>query len=243
MNYSIIKNREELEQFIEWLPELGNSKFYVSLYARKKYNTPTSGTPGLKADKSQLKRFTADKKTLLNKIEKLEVSKGLYTTDNNLIIDESSLALYITPNPRNMHKAALKLIAEITNKISEDFKIDNPQALALNMIQKYGIKKYFDIDVDLTTEGLKADRNVMFNDLNERVSTFLNMEAVTVIQTHGGFHYLVNKDEVKPEFKNKWFMGFTNLKTEFYETTMNDDNQVPVPGCTQGGKYPIMLKK
>ena len=36
MNYSIIKNREELEQFIEWLPD---GKFYVSLYARKKYNT------------------------------------------------------------------------------------------------------------------------------------------------------------------------------------------------------------
>ena len=38
-------------------------------------------------------------------------------------------------------------------------------------------------------------------------------------------------------------MGFKNLKTELFETTMNGDNQVPVPGCTQGGKYPILLKK
>ena len=240
MNYSIIKNREELEQFIEWLPD---GKFYVSLYARKKYNTPTSGTPGLKADKSQLERFVSDKKHLINKIEKLEVNKGLYTTDNGLVINEESLAMYITPNERNMHKAALKLSAEITSKSADGFIIDNPQALALNMIQKYGVEKYYDVDIDLTTEGLKADRNAIYNDLNEKVSDFVNMSAISVIQTHGGFHYLVNKNEVLPEFRKKWFMGFKNLKTELFETTMNGDNQVPVPGCTQGGKYPIMLKK
>ncbi len=240
MNYSIIKNREELEKFIEWLPD---GHFYVSLYARKKYNTPTSGTPGLKADKSQLKRFVSDKKHLINKIEKLEVKKGLYTTDTGLVINEESLAMYITTNARNMQKSALKLAAEITSKNADGFIIDNPQALALNMIQKFGIEKYYDVDIDLTEEGLKLNREEVYADINENVSKFINLSCVSVINTHGGFHYLVDKSNVSPEFKNKWFMGFTNLNNNLYKATMNGDNQVPLPGCTQGGKYPTLLKK
>jgi len=58
MNYKIIKDEKELKKFIDWLPQLEDGqKFYISLFARKKYGA----TEGLKADKGQLKRFTASK--------------------------------------------------------------------------------------------------------------------------------------------------------------------------------------
>ena len=38
MNYKIVENEKQLKEFIDWLPELEeNEKYFVSLFARKKY--------------------------------------------------------------------------------------------------------------------------------------------------------------------------------------------------------------
>lgn len=66
MNYKIFKCEETFNKFLEWLPELEyGQKFYFSLFARKKYGA----TEGLKADKGQLKRFTASKNKLIIKLK------------------------------------------------------------------------------------------------------------------------------------------------------------------------------
>jgi len=242
MNYTIVKDVDELKQFIEWLPDLKRTqKYYVSLFARNKYK----GTEGLKQDKAQLKRFTSDKEMLLEKILKLEVREGLYTIDG-LVINEKSLALYITPNPRDMTLATKRLATKIAKKVEMDYVLDNPHSLAMNEIQTAGTKysKYFqDVDIDLTVTGLECDRGLIHAEILESVLKFINTEAITVIETHGGYHYLVNKSKVSSEFKNKWFMGFKSMETTLYKITMNGDNLIPVPGCTQGGKSPKILFK
>ena len=46
-NYKIISDPDALKEFIEWLPELeDNEKFYLSLFARKKYFLETLGNNG-----------------------------------------------------------------------------------------------------------------------------------------------------------------------------------------------------
>lgn len=101
MNYEIVKNAMQVNLFLGFLPDLEDGqKYYVSLFARKKYGA----TPGLKADKCQLKRFTATKEQMFDKLKKLEVEVGSYQIDG-LPINQDSLCVYITPNPRDMHKA------------------------------------------------------------------------------------------------------------------------------------------
>lgn len=230
MNYSIIKDLAKFEEFIEWLPELEDGqKFYVSLFARRKYGA----TDGLKADKSILKRFTADKKQLVSKVRKLEVALGTYTI-GDLAINQDSLALYITPNPRNMHRAGLKTIQELTKFLVDGKTIYNAQSVALNMIQVSGVKKYFDIDIDL-----KEGQSLTEAELREWLDDKINYEAVeTLIQTKGGFHILVELDKITNKM---WYKNISSDKNTTFDIMMNSDNMVPVPGCVQSNFIPKLL--
>ena len=94
-----------------------------------------------------MKRFTASKEQALNKIKKLEVELGSYEVDG-VKVNEESLVLYVTVNPRDMHKAGLKTAKELVSMMADGRTIYNPQSVALNQIQVTGVKKYFDIDLD-----------------------------------------------------------------------------------------------
>lgn len=197
MNYKIIQDLEELQKFIDWLPELQDGqKFYVSLFARRKYGA----TEGLKADKGQLKRFSASKEQLISKIKKLEVELGSYEC-NGVKVNQDNLALYITPNPRDMHKAGLKTIQELTKFLVDGRTIYNPQSVALNMIQVTGVKKYFDIDIDFTELGNTQNKAAVMESIF--LFDFVNEDAITVVSTRGGFHFLIELDKILPEYKKK----------------------------------------
>ena len=99
-NYKIIHNKEALLQFIDWLPELeDNEKFYLSLFARKKY------CPDLikSNDKTQLRRFTSNKARMYDKIKQLELQIGDWKL-KDVSAPQESLVVYIMPNPRCMKK-------------------------------------------------------------------------------------------------------------------------------------------
>ena len=92
MNYKIIQNEQALQEFITWLPDLKkNESFYVSLLARKKYNTLDSN---LTVDKCQLKRITSNKERLIEKIKQLECQVGSYVYKGQAI-NQNNLALYV----------------------------------------------------------------------------------------------------------------------------------------------------
>lgn len=235
-NYKIIKDEQKSQEFINWLPDLEDGqKFYVCLMARKKYGA----TEGLKSDKSILKRFTATKEQLINKIKKLEVEVGSYEVDG-LTINQDSLALYITPNPRDMHKAGLKTIQELTKYLVEDRTIYNPQSIALNMIQVTGVKIFFDVDIDIIPNKT-LNLNELCNLLMDK--NVINAGAIKnrIITTRGGFHILVELDKISTYYKKSWFNNFSQLKDDRFTVMMNSDGLVPLVGCAQSNFIPKLF--
>lgn len=231
MNYQIVKDYQELGKFIDWLPDLdSNEKYYYCLMARKKYGA----TDGLKSDKQLLKRGTATKETLLSNLKKLEVEVGSYTVDG-LQINQDSLVTYISPNPRDLHKAGILLLRDMADKLVKNEPI-SPHSMALNRIQTTGRKIFFDIDVDFK-EGHSIEPIEMLELIdNENI---INQQAIQdILVTRGGLHILVRLDKIVSQFKSKWYNRLVNLSSSKFDVTMNGDNMIPIAGCVQGDTFP-----
>ena len=227
MNYKIICNEEKLKEFIEWLPDLKpNEQYYVQLLARKKYNPET----GLKADKAQLKRFTSTKEMLFHKIRQLELPLGLYESGGT-DVSQDNLAVYITPNPRDLHKASLLLMREISDRLIRNDNAINPHTLSLNLIQTSTSRKvFFDLDIDFRT----GDHRKAVNKFRADIENVINTDSLTFIKTHGGLHCLIKTEAIGKEYQKSWYQKVSQLTCDEYEVTMNGDNVLPVAGCIQG---------
>lgn len=224
MNYQIIKNEKVLRDFIAWLPELKKGEiYYVALFARSKY---VPGL-GLKSDKSSLKRFTSTKDYLYSKIKQLECEFGAYTTDG-MVMPQEALAVYITPNPRSLEKAAkqsLKLLAEL---ITSPYNGYNVHQEVMSEIQKASSNKvYFDFDFDFVEPGVVL----------EKIKDSINVDALSFIKTRGGFHLLVNLEKIEPKYKKTWYKTISSVEG----CDIRGDNLLPVPGCVQGDFSPYFL--
>lgn len=227
MNYKIIHNEERLKEFINWLPDLlPNEQYYVQLLARKKYNQET----GLKSDKSQLKRFTTTKERLFHKISQLELPLGRYES-GGLDISQDNLALYITPNPRDLHKASLLLMREISDKLIRNDNAINPHTSALNIIQTTTSRKlFFDLDIDFKTE----NHAIAISKFKKDMEDCLNTDCLTLVKTNGGLHCLIKLEDMRKEYQKSWYQKVSQLGCDVYDVTMNGDNVLPVLGCVQG---------
>lgn len=219
--YKIINDEEALINFINWLPDLrDNETFYLSLFARKKY-APEAGF--VKAnDKTQLKRFTANKLNMLDKIKQLEIPLGRYKL-KDVVAPQEALVLYIMPNPRCMKKAT-----ELMGKKCWDlYKSDgfNLHQEAMSCIQQSKSYSYV-VDFDIDTKDVDLTKlNVIFSDFN----TYHK-----VLETKGGYHILINPQEA---LHKTWFKQIQ----ESFPVDQSSDQMLPVVGCTQGGFTPKFI--
>jgi len=222
MNYKIIQDIDLFNEFIEFLPEeLENEKFYVSLLARKKYNSIIS------QDKAQLKRFITNKKDLIKKLKQLEIEVGGYNI-KGVEIPQDSLAVYINPNPKNTVKASFDLIKSLAENLKNNQPI-NPVQEALTAVHKSASRKvYFDINFD----------HVDLVKTKEKIEEFINPDCVSYLKTRGGFHVLIKLDKIESTFTKSWYKNITTLQG----ADVSGDVMVPIPGCTQGGFIPYFLK-
>lgn len=225
MNYEIVLDEEKLKQFIDWLPELKETeKYYLCLFARNKYCKELTH---IKSDKAQLRRFVSDKERMFQKIKQLEIEVGWYK-QKEMIVPQKALALYITPNPREMWKATINSMVKLANCIRDQNILVNPHQEVLSEIQRTKSRTcYIDFDIDEPEE-----KHV---EIQEAITQYLNADAITWLRTRGGLHCLVDPNKVNQEFKNSFFMKIRNYADQ------TGDNMIPVPGCTQGGFIPHFI--
>lgn len=222
MNYKIIYDEEELKRFIDWLPDLKqDEKFYCALFSRKKYCK--EGV--LSSDKAQLKRFLSDKERLFDKIKQLEAPLDSYKLKTGPAPQES-LAFYISPNPRNLHKATYNIILELTKALKNKAINFNPHQEAMSCIQKTCSRKiYLDFDFDNKVP------------INLELSKIINLSSLNLVVTRGGAHVLVEADKVEAWYRKSFYKSLLNLGAD-----KCGDQLLPVPGCCQGGFVPRLVQ-
>lgn len=222
--YDIILNDRLLRDFIAWLPDtLEDEVYYCSLFARKKYAPVRADVPWISSDKQQLRRFTSTKDVLFEKIAQLEIPLGRYFQKGNPMPQEA-LALYITPNPRSFTRAAKAGLIRLANLITKPYEGWNTHQEIMSEVQKAGgTTHYVDFDFDDVDDSVQ-----------DQIKYFLG-DAVTILETRGGFHALVNVNQVPEEHQKSWYVQMTKMPGC---DVRGSDNMIPVPGCTQGGFCP-----
>ncbi len=220
-NYKLISDESILDNFIEWLPNLKeNEKFYVTLFARKKY------APFLKSDKAQLKRCLATKERIKEKIRQMEISIGGYKVDGQ-VVPQEALAVYITPNPRSLTRA-MKQLAKQLVECGFEGRVVNPVSEALTAVhQNLGTTYFKDFDFD------KVDLESTL----KAAYCVINKSAVHILKTRGGFHLLVELSKIEKQYEKKWYMGLCSLEG----CDVRGDNLIPIPGCIQGNFTPYLI--
>lgn len=224
MNYQIVKDEHLLKDFIEWLPELKpTEKYYMCLFARNKYCKELTH---IKSDKAQLKRFVTDKERMFQKIKQLEIEEGWYL-QKDTPVPQKALALYITPNPRDMKKAAINTMVKLATSLRDQNDLMNVHQEAMSEIQRSKSRTcWIDFDID-SKDG----------DILEKIKATGNMftQLPTVLETKGGYHVLVNPSTAIFEYQNKFYKVLSQLADQ------TGDNMIPVPGCTQGDFVPHFI--
>lgn len=237
--HQIIKNDEAFKHFIDWLPDLEDDEcYYLHLQARKKYGKGLGIT-----DKIQnLKRLTATKNTLYQKVKQLECPYGSYTTKQGDPIPNEVLTLYITVNPRNLYNAlfsSAKSFVDMIQKKHTDKKMKvNPHIEAMSQIHKSKSRTCFvHFDIDHPT-GEETDEDSPKSGLTtEHINAIINQvvgsEAFSIVETRGGCHVLIDPEKVVSE-RRDWHREI-RAKIDCDQT---GDMMLPVVGCTQGGFVP-----
>lgn len=228
-NYQIIIDEKALKEFIEWLPDLSEEEmYYCCLFARSKYTKDIegkNGIPHIKSDKAQLKRFTATKERLFQKIQQLECPVGSYF-QNTHDVPQEALALYITVNPRSLWKATQQSAKHFVDCIITNARTMNPQAEAMSQIQKAKNRSHYVVfDIDSKEEDF----------VKQAVACLPSYpyDAFRLLETRGGYHLIVNPI-IASKHNKKWYQNISTF--DFVDQA--GDIMIPVPGTYQGGFIP-----
>ncbi len=228
MNYKLIHNENQLQDFIDFLPELNpNEGYFMILISRKKWY-PESGVPSA----LKLKRETVSKEKIIQTIRQWEVSEGTYQS-NGIPIDSRNLGVYIGFNPKNQYNACFELINQCLANIRSNKQNINVKSMANDVIQgSNGTKNFIDIDVDI-----KEGEDYLT--VIDYIKTVIREENLTFIKTNGGFHCLVSLDEMKGN-NGPWYQ---KIQAHPFKSELNimSNDLVPMPGCNQGKFIPYLF--
>lgn len=240
--YNFLQNEEELKKFHETvLPELQKDEcFFLMSSARNKYLTPEQKEVyQLRKGSDMLKRVLVDRSSydsFKRRVMDMCVPEGFYVDSKGLPLPFNVFTVYITPNPRSIRKALVKVgqnILETLHNVENPINLDS---LIYSEVHKsIGRKIFLDADIDM-------DQSEDFQTILGYVKDILKESKTHVVKTHGGAHVLIDTREIDPKVKNTFYKDLQSLNEKIKsEIEFKSDTMVPLPGSVQGGSYPRMI--
>lgn len=250
----MIVDRDEFNKFLTILPEvIDDEVYFLSLSARQKYlNTEERIYYGLGRTEMFARTIVQSKETFNYAIRKMYNVLEYKTTKTGLRIPEKATVAYININPSSMLRAFTMLKQEMEQEVFEITRaslakkepnfsgIRHLERRLMNCIQKARGRKIF-MDIDFDTKHFE-----LIEEFKEKA-----IENIHIIQTHGGFHALINVDafnkkltELKGEkiLLNKIVEDLNEkAKKEGGEVIFNKNQMVPLPGTLQAGVLVKMI--
>lgn len=227
-HYVIITHEQALRDFAKWLRPLKPwETYYVGVFARSKYSK-AAGIGTFNSDKHHCKRFTTSPERLVEKLRQCECPLGSYVVKGGLAVPQEAIASYITVNPRDHVKATRHALVKFAELIAAGSTHHNPHQEAMTAIHKsVGTKYYLDVDFD----------GVSFDESWKAIEACINLEAVEILNTRGGFHALIDLERVDPSRVKTWYKKLMELPG----VDIRGDNMIPIPGTYQGGHTPTLF--
>lgn len=224
--YKVITDLDALNDFIAWLPDLEKGEcYYGALLARNKY-TKDLGIGTFNSDRHQCGRFLSLKQHIANRIWRMEAPMGSYTV-KGFTVPQEALAFYLNINPRNHVRAQPTLIRSVTESVlSRRDRVELVEDATSAVRKTIGRKIFVDIDVDGTG----------IDEILKHIKGVVNVDAVMVVQTRGGFHIVFRTDLVEAKYRKSWYPTMMKLAG----VDVVGDTLLPVPGTIQGGFTPVM---
>ena len=246
---NLIVDERQFNSFVyDVLPDLADGEVYfVSLSARNKYLTEEERQCYLLGRTEMfLRTIVRSKDQFRHKMRELGASLDGRRTKSGYCFPEKAIVVYVNINPSNMVKASTELaktLVGMQNDLLTGMLNDKQPSmngflrldrLAMDSIQKAtGRRVFLDIDLDSTNVD---DVRLLQNSLGDL--------PFHVVQTHGGYHFLVYREhlnnsnvklhEVVKQLDNQ-------LKPLGKECVFNGNGMIPLPGTLQAGKLVKLL--
>ena len=248
MKYSLIKDWDMVNRFINLLSELKDDEVYfLSLSARVKYLTMKE------REEYQLGRTEMFSRRVVRSKEQFEVIlKNLSvlfderTTKNGLPIPEKARVVYVNINPSSMSKAYFVFNKQMNREIKDIVRalqrgkeanytgIRMMDRKIMNAIQKCSSRNYF---IDIDADGISEDtRDFIIKGL------YNNDIDYHIIQTQGGYHFLIRCESIKGKDKELYEIRVkADAQCKQGEVIFNKNKMIPFPGTLQAGKLVRLL--
>jgi len=230
---SLIHSLKEVEEFTDRLfPEdLGRGEVIIfQLIARRKY------WDALKRPQLSLaKKIAHSRRNFLMKL--LSVAESSYYTEELKQIPKEALALYIVPFKRNLITAVKSTVNDLVDSLSglidaknlslkeEAFgRIHKANQFLFSNLSKQSSYPCFLVDID------KKDYSLF----KEVISLFPEEFIVLSLETRGGYHILIKKDETTYRIISSELKKLKEVEVK------NKNYSIPIAGTLQGG-FPVRI--
>lgn len=223
----LLYNIEEVKDYAKRiLMKLEDDEVYILLLSTRKKYCPVELSKSEEVIGRELISYN-DLDKITRKIRKVTRIEGIYTDSHTLEdIPIQCFALYCLIDPRSTLKGYGEFISNINKWIYESFKgesnlelyrrIDSKLFSAIHRSRSRSLYRVIDID--------KKDDNIL-----DRVTSLLEGNIRHIMETHGGYHITVDKNNETGRIIYEKISGHIE-NIEVLDEPMN-----PIPGTIQGG--------
>lgn len=225
-SYKVIADEVKVKEFLNWLPKLNSDEvYYAALLARSKY-VKDLGIGTFNSDRYQCARFLSSGDRLFKRIWQTEAPLGSYVV-KGVTVPQEALAMYVNPNPRSLKGGQMLLMKRSMDALfnkQTDYDIYQD---SISCVHKSISKKHF-VDFDFDDADL--------SETVKNIAKVVNPDAVTIVETRGGFHALIKTADVEKKYKSSWYQNMIKMTG----VDVVGDTMLPIPGTYQGMYVPTM---